>query len=226
MKIAFPLILVNFKTYNESLGGRAVALAKAAERVGREYGICMGVAPQFVDIATVAGSTSLPVFSQHTDPEQPGSHTGHVTPESLKEAGAVGTILNHSERRLRIDVIEEAVCRCRALGLLTCICANTATVGKAVAALGPEMVAVEPPELIGSGISVSKAKPEVITSSVEMIRGVNASTRVLCGAGVTTGEDVRAAIRLGSEGILVASGVVKAKDPEAVLRAFAERMRE
>gem|GEM_PF-1918602 len=105
----------------------------------------------------------------------------------------------------------------------TCVCANTSRVGKALAALSPEMIAVEPPELIGSGISVSKAKPQVITNSVRMIKAVNPKIHVLCGAGVTTGEDVATALRLGSEGILVASGVVKAKDHEAVLRDFARK---
>jgi len=225
LKIKYPLILINFKTYEESQGKRALALARAAEKVGKEYGVCIAVAPQHVDIPLIAKNRSVPVFAQHVDPEMPGSHTGHITPESVVEAGACGSIINHSERRLRADVIEEIVGRCGSLKLITCVCANTSRVGKALAALSPEMIAVEPPELIGSGISVSKAKPEVITDSVRMIRAVNPKIKVLCGAGITKGEDVAAALRLGSEGILVASGIVKAKDPEAVLRDFAEHMR-
>jgi len=224
LKIKYPLILINFKTYEESQGKRALALAKVAEKVGKEYGVCMAVAPQYVDIPAVAKSSSIPVFAQHVDPEMPGSHTGHVTPESVKETGACGSIINHSEHRLRADVIEEIIGRCRSLNLLTCVCANTSRVGRGLAALSPEMIAVEPPELIGSGVSVSRAKPEVITDSVRMIKAVNPKIRVLCGAGITKGEDVAAALRLGSEGVLVASGIVKAKDPEAVLRDFAEHM--
>jgi len=81
---------------------------------------------------------------------------------------------------------------------------------------------VEPPELIGTGISVSKAKPEVVTSTVGLIKRINPEVVVLCGAGITRGEDVSAALRLGTEGVLVASGVVKAKDPYKVLLEFAE----
>jgi triosephosphate isomerase len=224
LKIKYPLILVNFKTYEESQGRRALALAKVAERVGKEYGVCIAVVPQYVDIPLIVNNTSVPVFAQHVDPEMPGSHTGHITPESVKEAGAVGSLLNHSERRLSLEVIDGAVRRCRSLEQMTCVCAETVMVGKSFAALNPDMIAIEPPELIGSGVSVSKAKPKVITNSVRMIKAVNPKIHVLCGAGVTNGEDVATALKLGSKGILVASGVVKAKDPEAVLRDFAEHM--
>jgi triosephosphate isomerase len=222
LKIKYPLILINFKTYEESRGKRSLVLAKVAEKIGKEYDVCMAVAPQYVDISLIANNTSVPVFSQHVDPEMPGSYTGHVTPESVKEAGACGSIINHSEHRLRADVIENTVDRCRSLGIITCVCANTSTMGKVLSALSPDMIAVEPPELIGSGVSVSRAQPEIITNSVRMIKAVNLKVHVLCGAGVTKGEDVRMALKLGSEGILVASGVVKAKDPAAILREFAE----
>jgi len=225
MRIEYPLILINFKTYLESQGGKALALSKVVEKVGKEYSVCMAVAPQLVDIPLIAQNTGLPVFSQHLDPDMPGAHTGFILPESLKEAGACGALLNHSEHRLRADVVEDSVHRCHSIGLISCVCANTPAVGGALSALAPDMIAVEPPELIGSGISVSKAKPEVVKNSVEMIKAINSKVHVLCGAGVTSGEDVATAIKLGSEGILVASGVVKAKDPEAVLRSFAESSR-
>lgn len=225
LKISYPIILINYKTYLESLGSRGLALANLVEKISLEYGVCMAVAPQFVDIFRVSKEVSIPVFAQHVDPELAGAHTGHVTPESIKEAGGCGTLLNHSERRLRVDIIEEAIIRCKSLGIFTCICANNAPTAKALSVLRPEMLAIEPPELIGSGISVSKARPEVITNSVEMIKSVNPDVHILCGAGITNGSDVSRAIELGSEGILVASGVVKAKDPEKVLRDFASAIR-
>jgi len=221
VKVDYPIIIINYKTYLESLGNKGLLLAKTVEKISKEYGVCMAVAPQFVDIQRIASEVSIPIFSQHLDPEDAGPHTGHVTPESVKESGACGTLLNHSERRLRADVIEMSIVRCKALGLLTCVCANTSQIGKALSTLNPDMVAIEPPELIGTGLSVSKAKPEVIKSSVEMIKSVSPDVQVLCGAGITDGVDVLRALELGSQGILVASGVVKAKDPEKVLRDFA-----
>lgn len=222
LRVGFPIILVNFKTYRESMGHKGLELAKAAERASGETGVCIAVAPQTPDLFRIASGVGIPVFSQHVDPEEPGAHTGSVTPESLKEAGVSGTILNHSERRLRIDLIEEAVRRCTSSGLLTCVCANTPLAGRAVASFCPEMVAVEPPELIGSGVSVSKARPEVVGGTVRLIKEVSSGVHVLCGAGITSGEDVSAAIKLGAEGVLVASGVVKAKDPLKALMDLAE----
>ena len=212
VEIKYPVLLINFKAYRQSSGKKAVELAKVAEEVSKEKGVTIIVAPQFTDIAPVAQAVEIPVFAQHVDPVTPGAHTGHVTLEAIRDVGAVGTILNHSERRLRVDVIDEIVKRAKELGLITTVCANTPEVSAAVAALNPNMIAIEPPELIGTGIPVSKAKPEVITSTVDLVKKVNPEVKILTGAGITTGDDVAAALRLGTVGVLVASGIVKAKD--------------
>ncbi|MEM4568837.1 MAG: triose-phosphate isomerase, partial [Thermofilaceae archaeon] len=186
-RINFPLILINFKCYREASGKRGLELARVAEQISRETGVCIAVAPQLTDLAFVASQVEIPVFSQHVDDVEPGSHTGHVTLEAIKDAGAVGTLINHSERRVRADQIDVVVKKARTLNLTTVVCTNTPEVTAAMAALGPDMVAIEPPELIGTGIPVSRAKPEVVTSSVELVRRVNPQVRVLCGAGITTG---------------------------------------
>ena len=221
-KVRTPIILVNFKTYAEATGRNALNLAKTADKINQETGVAVGVAPQYVDIAPIAQAVSIPVFAQHIDPVTHGSFTGHVLPESVKEAGAVGTLINHSERRLKLADIDAAITRAQQVGLVTVICSNNSAVSAAIAALKPNMVAVEPPELIGSGIPVSKAKPEVVSGTVELVKRVNPNVIVLCGAGITTGEDVAAALKLGTEGVLVASGIVKAKDPYKALLDFAE----
>ncbi|MEM3815450.1 MAG: triose-phosphate isomerase [Candidatus Bathyarchaeia archaeon] len=221
-KVRTPIIIVNFKTYAEATGEKAVKLSETAEKVSVETGVCIAVAPQFVDIPIVARRVSIPVFSQHIDPIGYGSFTGHVLPESVKEAGAVGTLINHSERRLKLADIDAAITRAREVGLISVVCSNNTPVSASAAALKPDMIAVEPPELIGTGIPVSKARPEVVTSTVEAVKRISPEVIVLCGAGITNGDDVAAAIRLGTEGILVASGVVKAKDPYKVMVDFAE----
>jgi len=221
-KVRTPIILVNFKTYLEATGKRALGLAKTAEKVSLETEVCVGIAPQFVDIAPIVRATSIPVFAQHIDPVTPGSFTGHVLPESVKEAGAVGTLVNHSERRMKMADIDAILRRASEVGLTSVVCTNNAAVSAAAAALKPDMIAVEPPELIGTGIPVSKAKPEVVTGTVELVRRVSPQVVILCGAGITRGEDVAAALQLGTEGVLVASGIVKAKDPYKALLEFAE----
>jgi len=201
-------------------------LSKIVEKVSLETGICMGVAPQFADIAPVANSVSVPVFAQHIDPIMPGNCTGHVLAESVRENGAVGTLINHSERRLKLADIDAAITRARETRLISVVCTNNPSVSASAAALNPNMLAVEPPELIGTRISVSKAKPEVVTDTVKLVRNINKKVTILCGAGITVGEDVAAALRLGTEGVLVASGVVKAKCPDKVLLEFAKAIKK
>ncbi|WP_287911156.1 triose-phosphate isomerase [Thermofilum sp.] len=216
-KIEYPLILINFKAYAEASGKKGLQLAKVAEKLSKEYGVTIAVAPQLTDLMFIAQQVDIPVFSQHVDDVSPGSHTGHVTLEAVKDAGAIGTMINHSERRVRADQVDVVVKRARQLNLVTVVCTNTPEVTAAMAALGPDMVAIEPPELIGTGIPVSKAKPEVVTSSVDLVKKINPNVKVLCGAGITTGDDVAAALRLGTVGVLLASGVVKAKDWEKAI---------
>ena len=221
-KIRLPFILVNFKTYIEATGRKALELAKKAEKVSLETEVCIGVAPQFVDIKMIAEEVSIPVFAQHIDPIKPGRCTGFILPEAIREAGAVGTIINHSEKQLKLSEIKLAVERAHECDLTSLVCIGSHRLARRIASFNPDMVAVEPPELIATGIAVSKAKPEVVTKTVEAVKGVNPKIVVLCGAGIVRGEDVAAALRLGTEGVLVASGVVKAKNPYKVLLEFAE----
>jgi len=224
-KLQTPLIIVNFKTYLEATGKKAVELAKKAEKVSLETKVSIGVAPQHTDIATVAKTVTIPVFAQHTDPIQPGSHTGQVLAEAVKETAATGTLINHSERQLKLSDIDAIIKIAREKGLVSVVCANNPAISAAVATLKPDVLAIEPPELIGTGIPVSKAKPEVIANTVRLVREINRKVVILCGAGISHGEDVAAALRLGTRGVLVASGIVKAKDPYTVLREFAEATR-
>jgi triosephosphate isomerase len=226
VKIEYPFILVNLKTYKESLGPKAVALATIAMEVSRETGVCIAVAPQTIDLSPVIATVDIPVFAQHIDPVGYGRYTGHVLPEAVAEAGCTGTLINHSERRLPLDTIEATVKRAKEASLFQVVCVDSIETGQSVAPFSPDVIAIEPPELIGSGIPVSKARPEVVSGSVNECRSVNPDVNVLCGAGITNGEDVAAALRLGSTGVLVASGVVKAADPKAKLLDLAEAMRE
>jgi triosephosphate isomerase len=220
-KISPPLVLVNFKCYLEATGSKAVQVTKLAEQASHKFGVTVAVAPQTADLRLVSQQTRIPVFAQHIDSMKPGSGTGHVLAESVLEAGASGVLVNHSERRLEAGIIEDTITRARDLGLTTVVCANTSAIAAAVASLGPDMIAVEPPELIGSGIAVSKAKPEIITDTVSRIKRINNNVVILCGAGITSGEDVKEALRLGTQGVLVASGIVKAKNQTAAIEDLA-----
>jgi len=219
-----PLILINLKAYREGTGRGAHDIAAAAHTVGRESGADIGVAPQYMDIHPLCIHHHIPVYAQHIDGIEPGSYTGHVPAWAVREAGATGTLINHSERRLTLADVDAAVQAARKANLITVVCTNNVATSAAAAALGPDYVAVEPPELIGSGVSVSRADPDIITGSVEAVRNVSSSVRVLTGAGISTGECVRIALDLGTEGVLLASGVVKADDPVEALRDLVSRL--
>jgi triosephosphate isomerase len=213
----FPLVIVNFKTYSQATGEAAVKLSRIVEEVARKHGANAAVAVQPFDLRWVAKTVDIPVLAQHLDPVTPGSHTGWLLPEAAKEAGAAGSLLNHSERSLPFEQVQAAVKRIRELGMVSVVCAKDVETAAKLATLDPDVVAVEPPELIGSGVAVSKVKPEVVSNSVRKIKEVNPRVRVLCGAGISSGEDAGLALKLGAEGVLLASYVVCAKDQRAAV---------
>lgn len=210
-----PIIIVNLKTYEAGFGKNALNLCRDLEEVGKDR---VAIAASALDLNMLTANTNLPILAQHIDPIKFGSYTGYLLPEGVKEAGAVGTLVNHSEHRLKLADIEACITKAKQLNLITVLCTNNIETSRAGSVLGPDFVAVEPPELIGGDISVSKAQPEIIKGSVEAVKKVASNVKVLCGAGVKNGEDIRIALELGAEGVLLASGVVKAKDPKAVMR--------
>jgi triosephosphate isomerase len=212
-----PVIVLNFKGYIEVCGDKGLNLTKICEQVSEETKHSIVVAPQMVDLAITAKSVNIPVFAQNLDNVKVGSCTGSVTPESVVGCGAKGTLLNHSEHRLKLADIDALIQRARDNNLETILCTNNLPVTRAGATLNPDYIAIEPPELIGGDISVTSADPGIVENAVAEVKKINPGIGVLCGAGVKNSEDVRKAIELGTEGVLLASGVTKAADPKSVL---------
>ena len=209
-----PLIVVNFKTYS-------TAMANAAEELGQKMASVItdarmvAVASAF-DLSSVSSIKGLEVWSQHLDPVGQGSHTGWLEPETAIARGATGTIINHAEHKVSIEHVS-ALMEMLPEGFPICACAADVDEARALAKLGPTFIAVEPPELIGGDISVTTADPSIVSDTVAVVKEVNPNVRVLCGAGVKNGQDVATAIKLGAEGVLLASGVTKANDIPSVL---------
>jgi triosephosphate isomerase (TIM) len=210
-----PIIIINFKTYEEATGDRALGLARICRSVAMRFGKRIIVSPQFTDIYRISREASAytPVFAQHID-DGIGRFTGSISPLAVREAGAVGTLLNHSERRLPIEEIGKRVKAAKAHGLMSLCFADSIEESLKIQAFGPEMIAYEPPELVGSGISVSTARPSQIT---DFVSKVAPSVRRLVGAGITNAGDVAKALELGADGWGVSSAFTKAKDPERIL---------
>ncbi len=212
-----PIVILNYKTYLESSGENALELALALKSASEESGITMVAAPQAADIYRIQDQISLPIFAQHIDPITPGGHTGSNLIETLIEAGISGSLINHSENRMKLADIDEVIQLCKQNDIESCVCTNNIATSKAIATFSPDAVAVEPPELIGTGIPVSQAQPEVVEDSVKGVKSINKKIKVLCGAGISTGDDMKAAMDLGADGVLLASGIVKAKNPKEAL---------
>lgn len=212
-----PMVILNFKTYLESTGKNALKLAKISEKVADDTGVNIAIAPQNTDLLRISSEVKIPVLAQHVDAVEAGGHTGSVLLESVKMAGASGTLINHSECRMKLADIQKVVERTIDHEMISVICTNNIETSIAAAILKPNFVAIEPPELIGSGIPVSQAEPQIVEGTVDAVHGISKGIGVLCGAGISTGEDMKAALELGSDGVLLASGIIRAEDPEQAL---------
>jgi len=213
-----PVIIINCKVYHEGVGRRVDIIAQSAQVVSNESGVTIGIAPTFTDIHRISHHFDIPVYAQHIDGIQEGPYTGHITAETIKMAGARGTLINHSERQLTLADVEASVRAAKEHELETIVCTNNDATTAAAAVFHPTFIAIEPPELIGTGISVSKADPEIIKRSVTAVRAISSDIKILAGAGIHSGECVKIAIDLGTCGVLLASSVVKAPDPTNILR--------
>lgn len=207
------MIFVNFKTYKQGTGKEAVELAKICAEVGKETKISIIPVVQAVDIFRLS-SLDFKIWAQHVDDIEYGPNTGQILPEAVKAAGAQGTLLNHSENKLPVEVLNETIKHCQRLGLKVLVCSDNLEEARQLMASKLDFIAYEPPELIGSQTaSVSTAKPEIVKDFVKEIKTIP----VLVGAGIHTREDVKIALKLGAKGILVSSDVVLAQNPEKEL---------
>ncbi len=211
--IEVPVVMINFKTYNESSGKNAQALAKTALRVSKAKKKNIICVVQAADICQVS-KTGMTTFAQHVDTFLPGQHTGSVSLKSLKENGATGCLVNHSENRLSHEQLLQTLALLQEADLVSVVCVQTPKEAKRIAKLHPDMIAIEPPKLIGGNISVTKADPKIITKAIQEIQKVSVHIPVLCGAGVKGFADVKTAKKLGAQGVLVASHVTKAKNKQ------------
>ena len=213
-----PYIFLNLKTYEQATGENALNLAKIAQKVAAEGKADIIVIAQAVDIRLLVDETKVLVFAQHADLESYGAHTGKVTLEAIKQAGAAGVMINHSEDRMDMDSIKKMAKRCKELEIPMLVCVANLEEAKTVTKLKPEYIAYEDPELIGSGKAITKQNPDGVMKFAELVKGKTIS---LCGAGISSGIDFVKALEMGCNGVLLASAFTKAEDPEEMLMKFA-----
>ncbi len=217
------MFVINCKNYEEISGDKIIKFVKTAEKISKKYKINMAISPPQHLIGVVANST-IPILAQHIDDSKVGSTTGFVIPELLKKSKVKGSLINHSEHRISSKEIEKLILKLKELKMMSILCVKDVAEVRKYVKLNPDYIAIEPPELIGSGKAVSTQKPGLIQKASDAVKRGKNSTKLLCGAGIVSGEDVSKAIELGSKGILVASGIIKAKDWSKIMTDFAKSM--
>lgn len=213
-----PFLIVNPKSY--LYGRESLKLAQAADRTAAETGLTIYFTCPFADIRYIKENTShVIVTAQHMEALRPGRGMGHVLPESLKEAGAEATFLNHAENPLTIAELAKTIARAKELSIQTIVCADSVTEAEAIAKLAPDVLLCEPTDLIGTG---QVADDSYIYESVARIHAVDSNVKVMIASGITTAQDVYNVVRLGADGTGATSGILKAPDPAVRIQEMAE----
>ncbi len=207
------LMVVNLKHY--VYGSRTLELVRKIDI----YFNNAIVAVNAVDLADIAKNTTIPVYGQHVDHFPLGRATGYLLPEVLKEAGASGSLLNHSEHKLSFTRIKKTLERCQELNFKLVVCVSSLREAEKVSLLKPYAIAFEDPALIETGKSITQYKTHEIKKFVEIMK--NSLTLSLCGAGISSARDVQEALALGCQGVLVASAIANSPKPEQFLKEIA-----
>ena len=217
------MFVINCKNYEEVSGDKIVKFIKIAEQISKKYKVKIAISPPQHLIGLVANS-SITILAQHVDDSKVGSTTGFMIPELLKKSKVKGSLINHSEHRISSKEIEKLVLKLKELKMISIVCVKDIAEIKKYLKLNPDFIAIEPPELIGSGKAISTEKPELIAKAADIVNNSKNKTKLLCGAGIVSGDDVKKAIELGSKGILVASGIIKAKNWNKIISEFSKAL--
>jgi len=217
------MFVINCKNYEEISGDKIKKFIKIAEQVSKKYKIKIAISPPQHLIGLVANS-SIPILAQHIDDSKIGSTTGYIIPELLKKSKVKGSLINHSEHRISSKEIEKLVVKLKELKMISIVCVKDVAEVKKYLKINPDFIAIEPPELIGSGKAISTEKPDLIQKAAKIVNDSKNKTKLLCGAGIVSGEDVAKSLELGSKGILVASGIIKAKNWNKIISEFAKAL--
>ena len=217
------MFIINCKNYEEISGDKIKKFIKIAEQVSKKYKIKIAISPPQHLIGLVVNS-SIPILAQHIDDSKIGSTTGYIIPELLKKSKVKGSLINHSEHRISSKEIEKLVLKLKELKMISIVCVKDVAEVKKYLKINPDFIAIEPPELIGSGKAISTEKPDLIQKAARIVNDSKNKTKLLCGAGIVSGEDVAKSIELGSKGILVASGIIKAKNWNKIISEFAKAL--
>lgn len=221
-------MIINYKAYTEAID-KGLYIAQVASKASKDFNVDVYVAPTFTMLRDT--SKVIPSLSQGMHVNEPGAYTGHITWYEIKSSGAIGTLLNHSENRILnnegkidYDTIGKIIEICKAHELKSFVCVENIEEAANIVKFNPTGIAYEPPELIGGNISVSTSKPDIVQAFCKLVKE-NSTSLALIGAGIKTKEDVSQSVKLGADGILIASGVMKSQDIIKSIRDLIEPLK-
>lgn len=217
-----PLFEIGPKTFLD----RAALLdvADAAWQASVRYEVTVIITPPALDIEAVKrAAPGLRVFAQSMDPARPGASTGAILPEALAAVGADGVMLNHAERPIDERVLPAAIGRARDAGLLTIVCADAIPQAARYAACAPDIVLVEPHDLIGTAGRLRR--PSIALASAA-VASVDAGVLVMHGGGVAGERQARAIMAEGASGTGCTSAIVRASNRRDMTARMIRAVRE
>ncbi len=207
------LILINLKSHDTSVGNNALKIGSICQELYEVYGLNIGVAPQLPDIYRLSSKLNIPVFSQHIDNIKNGTSTGYTTIRCIKEAGAIGSIINHSEHPIFLSDVSSIVSSLKKYKLESIVCAEKIEDVKLIFDIDPDYIAFEPIESIGKSGSLSNQNKISIENILNYIdKNKYKNIKLMFGGGINKPEDVKRIFDMGVSGILISSLIIKSKD--------------
>jgi triosephosphate isomerase len=245
-----PLVAGNWKMNGLSSSVReldAIAAGAADGAAGRAE---LLIAPPFTLIAAFAVRTAgkpLGIGAQDCHPKASGAHTGDVSPEMIRDAGASHVIVGHSERRTDhcekdADVKAKAEAALRA-GLVAIVCIGEThderARGRTLDVVGAQLrgslplgadaanmvIAYEPVWAIGTGLTPTASDVEEVhgfirARLVEALGPEGHAVRILYGGSVKPGNARELMGVANVDGALVGGASLKASDFLGIAEAY------
>ncbi|GAB4218716.1 MAG: triose-phosphate isomerase [Candidatus Microgenomates bacterium] len=206
------MIILSFKTYKQSTGDEAVKLCWIVKKVKEKTGVRIIPVVQATDIYRVKKEVGIEVWAQHIDPIDPDRHMGYISPFAVKQAGATGVVINHSEHKLTNEEVKKTLEKAKEYGLENIVIGHTQELVLKYDLLNPNFIAYEKEDLIASGVSMLTKEQDNVKKLISLVKHP-----LIIGAGISNPNDIKQALSLGAKGVILSSAFVLSKDPEKTL---------
>jgi triosephosphate isomerase len=214
------MIFLSLKTYKEATGEAAIQLLSSVKKISQETGVPIIPCAQPSDIYRIKKELDIEVWAQHIDPIDPGRNFGWISPYALALSGASGTVINHDEHSISEELIKKTIDKAKEYSLKTLVLCDSVALCQKVAAWNPEFVGYERGDLIAGQVAMIDVEAENIKTVAGTIK-----QPLIVGASISTPEHIKKTLAAGGHGVILASSVVKSKNPAQTLSELAMAFR-